>query len=159
MNFREIVGEYSNQSQAFMYPCDYAMVRLVWEDLGVGNRLRSRSFKEYDYPNVEPYRESLHTYEMISDDEVLFNTYDPEWNLLCTHNIYWDGEFWVYRPCDDCIVNDIKIISEIKFNKQKYYGRDAGYDVDGNLVWGKETGMFEFDRCEISSAVERLPSK
>lgn len=148
MKFNEIVGEYSNQKQAFENPCEYAMIRLVWKDFGVGNRLHSQSFYECDFPDAKPYRESYHTYEIISDNEVLFYTYDEEWNILCTHSIDWDGEFWVYKPCNDCIVNDIKIISEIKFNKQKYYGRDAGYDVDGNLVWGKETGMFEFDKIK-----------
>jgi len=149
MKFGEIIGQYSNKNQAFMYPFDYAMIRLVWDSMGFGNRIRSQSFYEIDLvekENPEPYRESFHTFEQVNDNEVLFYTYDSSWNELCVHTICWDGEFWVYQPCDTCIVKDIKIISEIKFNNKKYYGRDAGYDADGNLVWGKETGMFEFDK-------------
>jgi len=149
MEFKNIIGEYSNKNQAFMYPVDYAMIRLVWDSMGFGNRIRSQSFYEIDLTeqeNPKPYRESFHTFEHVNDTEVLFYTFDGGWNELCVHTICWDGEFWVYQPCDTCIVKDIKIISEIKFNDKKYYGRDAGYDADGKLVWGKETGMFEFDK-------------
>jgi len=146
MKFREIVGQYSNKLQAFSYPSEYAMIRLVWQDLGE-NKLHSQSFYEFDFiPDSKPYRESYHTFEKINDNEVVFNTYTMDWELLCIHNICWDGEFWVYQPCDDCIVDGIRVISQIKFNKQKYYGRDAGYNQDGKLIWGKETGMFEFDK-------------
>jgi len=149
MEFKNIVGKYSNKQQAFAHPVDYAMIRLVWTNFGIGNRLKSQSFYEVEYSekqNPKPYRESFHTFEYVNDTEVLFYTFDSGWNELCVHTICWDGEFWVYQPCDTCIVNDIKIISEIKFNDKKYYGRDAGYDADGKLVWGKETGMFEFDK-------------
>ena len=145
MKFEEIVGEYSNKNQAFMYPCDYAMIRLVWKDLGE-NKLQSQSFYEYDYPKVDPYRQSYHTYDIISEDEVLLHSFDMEWNPTCDHNIYWNGGFWVAKTCGECIVKDIRIESEFKFNREKCFSRDAGYDQDNKLVWGKDTGLFEFDR-------------
>jgi hypothetical protein len=145
MEFKEIVGEYSNKNQAFMYPCNYAMIRLVWKDLGE-NKLQSQSFYEYDYPKTDPYRQSYHTYEMITDEEVLLRSFDMDWNPTCDHNIYWNGAFWVAKTCGECIVKDIRIESEFKFNREKCFSRDAGYDESGKLVWGKDSGLFEFDR-------------
>jgi len=43
-------------------------------------------------------------------------------------------------------VKDVRIESEFKFNREKCFSRDAGYDESGKLVWGKDSGLFEFDR-------------
>jgi len=145
MEFKEIVGEYSNKKQAFMYPCHYAMIRLVWKQLE-DNKLQSQSFYEYHYPHTKPYRESYHTYDVVSENEILLRSFDMDWNPTCNHNIYWNGSFWVARTCGECIVKDIRIESEFKFNQEKCFSRDVGYNADGKLVWGKENGLFEFDK-------------
>ena len=143
MEFKEIVGEYLNQNQAFTYPADFAMIRLVWKDIGE-NKLHSQSFYEYD--RSKPYRESYHEYEIISQNEVLLHSYDMNWDPTCDHSIKWDGTFWVAETCGECVVKGVKIISEFKFNAEKCLSRDAGYDSAGKLIWGKENGVFEFDR-------------
>ncbi len=145
MEFKELFGDYSNQSQAFMYPCEYAMIRLLWKDLG-DNKSISQSFYEYDYPNVKPYRQSYHQHIEISQTEVLLHSYDMDWNSTCDHQVIWDGNFWIAKPCGECIVKDIKIESQFKFNQQKCFFQDAGYDKNGKLVWGKSEGIFEFTR-------------
>ena len=143
MEFKEIVGEYLNQTQAFTYPADFAMIRLVWKDLGE-NKLHSQSFYEYD--RSKPYRESYHKYELVSENEVLLHSYDMDWNPTCDHKINWDGLFWVAETCGECVVRGVKIVSEFKFNHEKCFSRDAGYDIAGKLIWGKEDGIFEFDK-------------
>jgi hypothetical protein len=145
MEFKQIVGEYSNKNQAFMYPCHYAMIRLVWRDLGE-NKLQSQSYYEYDYPNTSPYRQSYHKYDIINEHEVILHSYDMDWNPTCDHKIIWNANFWVAQTCGECIVKNIRIESEFKFNQEKCFSRDAGFNEDGKLVWGKEDGLFDFDR-------------
>jgi len=145
MKFSEIVGEYSNKNQTLMCPFDYARIRLIWKDLGE-NKLQSQNFYEYNYPREEPYRQSYHTYDIVSNDEVLLRGFDVDWNPTCDHNVYWNGGFWVAKICGECIMNNIKITSQFKFNSEKFFSKDAGYDESGNLVWGKDTSFFEFDK-------------
>ena len=41
----------------------------------------------------------------------------------------------------------IRIVSEVKFNETQYIAKDAGYNEEGKLVFGKDSGgPFIFDR-------------
>jgi hypothetical protein len=145
IEFSNIVGEYLNKTQAFSNPSVYAQIRILYEKIEE-NKLKSESWFEYDYPNGSPYRKEYHTYDYISKTKVFFQTYNLEWDLICKYEFDWDGEYWVLSPCGDCVVNDISIKSEVKFNDTFYISRDVGYDKDGNIVFGREDLPFIFDR-------------
>ena len=91
-------------------------------------------------------RQSYHKYDIINEHEVILHSYDMDWNPTCDHKIIWNGNFWVAQTCGECIVKNIRIESEFKFNQEKCFSRDAGFNEDGKLVWGKEDGLFDFDR-------------
>lgn len=150
IKFSNIVGEYLNRTQAFSNPALYAQIRIFYKDIGE-NKLKSESWFEYDYPDGKPYREEYHIYEYLSDTKVSFKTYNMEWEPTCNYEFNWDGEYWVLTPCGECVVNDILVKSEVKFNNTFYISRDVGYNKDGNVVFGREDLPFIFDR--ISSII------
>lgn len=145
MEFSKIVGEYLNRTQAFSNPAMYAQIRVFYKDIGE-NKLQSESWFEYDYPNGNPYRKEYHTYEHITPTHVSFQTYNKEWEPTCRYDFNWDGEYWVATTCGDCIVNGIRVESEVKFNEKFYISRDVGYNQEGNIVFGREDLPFIFDR-------------
>ena len=84
MKFESIIGEYVNKIQAFSYPSQYAMIRVVYKDLG-DNKLHSQNWYEYLYPKGEPYRQEYHTYEYLSDTEVAFKSFNMNWEHNCDY--------------------------------------------------------------------------
>lgn len=146
MKFESIIGQYLNKKQAFSYPSQYAMIRIVYKDLG-NNKLHSQNWYEYQYPKGKPYRQEYHKYEYISQNEVAFQSYNMNWEHNCDYIFNYTNGFWVATACKECIVKDIRIVSEVKFNEYQYIAKDAGYNSDGKLVFGKDTGSpFMFDR-------------
>ncbi len=145
MDFSIIIGEYLNTKQAFSNPSLYAQIRIFYKNMGE-NKLKSESWFEFDFPNGKPYRNEYHKYEYINPTSVQFQTYNLDWVPTCKYKFDWDGEFWVATTCGDCIVNGIRVESDVKFNDNYYISRDVGYDSDGKIIFGREDLPFIFDR-------------
>ena len=146
MKFESIVGQYLNKKQAFSYPSQYAMIRIVYKDLG-DNQLQSQNWYEYQYPRGKPYRQEYHKYEYITEKEIAFQSYNMNWELNCNYQFNFVNGFWVATACGECVVKGIRIVSEVKFNHDQYVAKDAGYNEDGKLIFGKDSGgPFIFDR-------------
>lgn len=147
MEFSNIVGKYINTRQAFESPAHWAHIVVEIEDLG-DNKMVSRSTYYYEYEGGgAPYRCTNHKYQQISDTKVLFDNYDQDWTKLCTFEFNWDGEFWASDAKDNCIINGVRVVSDLKFSKDLLLSKEAGFDVDTNkLIWGRENGIFRFNR-------------
>ena len=146
MKFESIIGQYLNKKQAFSYPSQYAMIRVVYKDLG-DNQLHSQNWYEYQYPKGKPYRQEYHKWQYTSPTEVAFQSYNMNWELNCNYIFTYTNGFWIATPCEECIVKGIRIVSQVKFNETQYIAKDAGYNEEGKLVFGKDSGgPFIFDR-------------
>jgi hypothetical protein len=122
------------------------MIRVVYKDLG-DNKLHSQNWYEYLYPKGEPYRQEYHTYEYLSDTEVAFKSFNMNWEHNCDYIFTYKDGYWTASQCGECIVKGNRIVSEVKFNQQHYLAKDAGYNPDGQLIFGKDDGgPFIFDR-------------
>lgn len=147
MQFSEIVGNYINTRQAFESPAHWAHIRVEIESLE-DNKMQSRSYYYYEWEIGGPYyRCTNHTYQQISETKVIFDNYDLDWNKLCTFEFNWDGEFWASDAKNNCIINGVRVVSDLKFSKDLLLSKEAGFNIETNkLVWGRENGIFRFNR-------------
>ena len=147
MQFTEIVGRYINTKQAFESPAHWAHIVVEIEQLE-DNKMQSRSSYYYEYEIGGPtYRTTNHTFQQITDTKVTFDNYDLDWNKLCTFEFDWDGEFWVSNAKDDLIINGVRVLSDLRFSKDLLLSKEAGFDLETNkLIWGRENGIFRFNR-------------
>jgi hypothetical protein len=142
----KLIGNYSNQQQAFNNPRLWAHIYIRFEELPDG-MLYSKSWYAIE-GEEKPYRAT--TLELsVSGENVIMTPHNNLTNTKeCKIVFEYVNDYWIG-------INDKWIISEknvyistfMKFDGINYYSRDAGYHLDSNqYLWGKtkQDGEFHF---------------
>ena len=142
----KLIGNYSNQQQAFNNQPLWAHIYIRFEELPDG-MLYSKSWYAIE-GEEKPYQAT--TLELsVSGENVIMTPYNNLTNTKeCKIVFEYVNDYWIG-------INDKWIISEknvyistfMKFDGINYYSRDAGYHLDSNqYLWGKtkQDGEFHF---------------
>jgi CpeT protein len=149
-------GYFDNQTQAFTYPQDFALIALNHKPI---EQNKFKVTQGYTHES-EPYRTTI--IEVCQEgDLIITKNYKESNNGLtyldgCDTIFEWDGtQFHGKSSCENCYVNkdgrDTFLLTESFLSENHYRVIDKGYDVNTREhVWGSFTqvngGFFEFDR-------------
>lgn len=149
MNFEQyLIGNWSNKAQAQSDPQNFASVNIVWQKIEGG--YESMNYKRcrgaYD-----PYRRKYHKLEQVSATEVIMHNYHRDWtpHSICDMMFTFDGNIWSGRLIgDECRgYRGHKVVSHVQLFGHKLYSMDAGYDDQGNFIWGSDR-FYRFTRMK-----------
>ena len=142
----KLIGDYSNQQQAFNNPPLWAHIHIRFEELPDG-MLYSKSWYDIEGEN-NPYRAT--TLELsVSRENVIMTPYNNLTNMKdCEIVFEYVNNSWIGLN-DKCIIpkRNAYVSTFMKFDGINYYSRDAGYDIDSNeFLWGetKQYGEYHF---------------
>ena len=142
----KLIGNYSNQQQAFNNPPLWAHIHIRFEELPDG-MLYSKSWYDIEGEN-NPYRAT--TLELsVSGENIIMTPYNNLTNTKACEIVFeYVNNSWIGIN-DKCIIpkRNAYVSTFLKFDGINYYSRDAGYDLDSNeFLWGKTKldGEFHF---------------
>ena len=149
-NFKKlVVGNYCNREQAISNPSLWPMMNLkVW--ITGENTFESKSWYNY-LGESETYNWLRYTItesnETFVRTEIFSITQNKE---SCPFVWNWSDGWWHGTTEGECILRNIRLISNIRFNGFQYKSIETGIDLDTNkLKWGKYPDDGEFAFVEI----------
>jgi len=150
-NFIELIeGHYRNQRQAMSAPANWPQIDIrIWTV--ASGIFESKSWYKY-LGEKKPYNWLRYSIVENTEDTVVTKLYSvlEDKDIECPITWTWDG-FWWNGSNGECVVNNIKARTRVRFNGYDYRTQDQGIDLTtGEQRWGKkpEEGEFLFVRLD-----------